>query len=259
MKFALVNGQRQEAEPKARGECPACGSPMVAHCGERKVWHWAHKAASNCDPWWENETPWHRDWKNQFPEDWQEIVQYADDGERHIADVKTADGWAIEFQHSYIKPEERRSRDAFYGKLIWVVDGLRRKTDKDRFLKAWEEGSPIGAKGPMRRAFSDDCRLLQEWSGSPGPVFFDFGEDHMLGWLLAKRPDGPVYIAPFQRAMFIGIHRGMSKQATNDFDSLVEDIDGLISNYEAHHRAQARNRVPPLPGRSRVRRRRHPF
>ena len=45
-----------------------------------------------CDPWWENETEWHRAWKDQFPADWQEIVHHAEDGEKHIADVKT-DRW----------------------------------------------------------------------------------------------------------------------------------------------------------------------
>ena len=113
MKFALAHGQRQEAQPNLSGECPGCGRPMVARCGEVRVRHWAHKGRRHCDPWWENETEWHRGWKDRFPADWQEIVHPDGDGERHIADVKTGDGWVIEFQHSYIKPEERRSREAF--------------------------------------------------------------------------------------------------------------------------------------------------
>ena len=69
---------------------------MVARCGEVRVRHWAHKGRRLCDPWWENETEWHRAWKDQFPADWQEVVCYAEDGERHIADVKTHAGWVIE-------------------------------------------------------------------------------------------------------------------------------------------------------------------
>ncbi|WP_425595275.1 competence protein CoiA family protein [Pseudophaeobacter arcticus] len=42
-----------------RGECPYCGSEMIARCGQVKVHHWAHKSTENCDPWWENETNWH--------------------------------------------------------------------------------------------------------------------------------------------------------------------------------------------------------
>src|SRR5215469_8979083 len=129
MKFACVNGQRQEAQPNLLGKCPACGQPMVARCGEARVWHWAHKGHRDCDPWWENETEWHRAWKDQFPADWQEIVHNAEDDERHIADVKTQNGWVIEFQQSRISPDERRSREAFYQSLVWVVDGLRLKRD----------------------------------------------------------------------------------------------------------------------------------
>jgi competence protein CoiA len=228
---------------------------MVAKCGERKAWHWAHKGPRDCDSWWENETEWHRNWKDQFPENWQEIVQYAEDGERHIADVKTDDGWVIEIQHSKIAPDERRSREDFYPKLVWVVDATT-QGDKAQFLKAWEEGTPVGANSTVRRASPDKSVLLREWAESPAPVFFDFGEEEQnLGWLLDKRPGGPVYVAPFPRAMFIGIHRGMEKQAARDFDSFVAEISELVANYESHLRVQALPRLPPHPVRRRVRRR----
>ncbi len=218
MKFALVSGQRQEAQPNLSGECPVCGSPMIARCGEVRLWHWAHKGRRLCDPWWENETEWHRAWKDLFPVGWQEFVQHDGDGERHIADVKTDDGWVIEFQHSYIKPEERRSREAFYHKLVWVVDGLRRQTDGAQFRKAWDEGRPVGGNS--------------------------------LGWLLAKSPDGPVYVAPFPRAMFVGIHRGT---ATQNFDSFVEELPELVADYESHRRAQPLRHDPLQPRTSRRR------
>jgi hypothetical protein len=35
MKFALVDGQRQEAQPRLSGKCPACEHPMIARCGKR--------------------------------------------------------------------------------------------------------------------------------------------------------------------------------------------------------------------------------
>ena len=53
------------------------------------MWHWAHRGSRFCDPWWENETEWHRSWKGQFPVNWQEVVHQAETGEKHIADVKT--------------------------------------------------------------------------------------------------------------------------------------------------------------------------
>ena len=106
MKFADVNGERREAQPGFQGTCPWCSQPMVAKCGEFNIWHWAHQGRRVCDPWWENETEWHRAWKGEFPVNWQEVIHQAENGEKHIADVKTDQGWVIEFQHSRIKPEE---------------------------------------------------------------------------------------------------------------------------------------------------------
>ncbi len=166
MKFALVNGQRQEAQPNLSGKCPTCDHPMVAKCGEVRMWHWAHQGSRFCDPWWENETEWHRAWKDQFPDEWQEIVHHAENGERHIADVKTGDGWVIEFQHSSIRPDERRSREAFYRSLIWVVDGLRRKRDGGHFSRAWGKGESFYPSSSKRRVPSAGGALLRDWAGS---------------------------------------------------------------------------------------------
>ena len=176
MKLAISDGQRREASPGLSGQCPVCGTATIAKCGEKNIWHWAHKGKRNCDKWWENETEWHRDWKNRFPIDWQEVVQRADDGEKHIADVKTGQGWVIEFQHSYLRPDERRAREVFYKNMLWVVDGLRRKNDFKQFHEAvnrnrWPFHGVLAAK--FRH---DDCRIVAEWGTSPVPVLFDFGE-----------------------------------------------------------------------------------
>ena len=85
--------------------------------------HWAHAGRRNCDPWWENETPWHRGWKDLFPEECREISHTAPDGEVHRADIKTPTGIVIEVQRSAMTDQERLSREAFYGNLIWVLDG----------------------------------------------------------------------------------------------------------------------------------------
>jgi competence protein CoiA len=247
MKFALVNGQREEAQLNLSGECPGCGSPMVAKCGEIRTRHWAHLGRHVCDPWWEKETEWHRAWKDQFPVGWQEVVHQAETGEKHISDVKTARGWVIEFQHSYLKPEERRSRDTFYPKLIWVVDGTRRKRDRTQLLNAWKEGVPVGSHSLVRRAFSDNCVLLREWAGSNAPTFFDFGEIQVLWWLLAKTSDGPTYVAPYSRARFIESHHGGATEIAREFDEFVNDIPKLVANYESHLRAQALQRAATQP------------
>jgi competence protein CoiA len=236
MKFALLNGKKTEATKGAKGLCPSCSSELVAKCGEVRINHWAHKGNRACDPWWENETEWHRSWKEQFPIDWQEVIHSDENGEKHIADVQTDQGWVIEFQHSYIKPEERRSRDTFYPKLVWVVDGTRRKRDRKQFINALEEGMQVGPNPftrRIRRPSADKCVLLREWTESPAPIFFDFGEK-VLFWLIYKSPNGPVYVAPYSRNDFIEIHRGGPSQKAHEFEEFVKDSNELFAKYESH-------------------------
>jgi len=87
------------------------------------------------------------------------------------------------------------------------------------------------------------ARTLREWSGSPGPVFLDFGDEQILGWLVGKSPNGPVYVARFPRAVFLEIHRGT---VTQDFDSLVKELSELAAMYESHRQAQGSIRYDPL-------------
>jgi len=180
MKYALVEGHRREARLGLPGECPVCGAGLLPKCGDIRVWHWAHRARRTCDHWWETETEWHRDWKNQFPDDWQEVLHQAEDGEKHIADVKTVDGRVIEFQHSYLKSEERRAREAFYGRMVWVVDGLRRKRDRSHFLDALDSVRVAPGKPLMFSIPWVEGALLRDWADSRAPVFFDFGKNDDL-------------------------------------------------------------------------------
>lgn len=226
MKFALVNGNRVEATKEAKGQCPSCGSDLIAKCGELKANHWAHKGNRNCDLWWENETEWHRSWKDKFPKEWQEVIHTdKTSGEKHIADVKTQTGWTLEFQHSLLNPEERQSRNAFYSKLVWVVDGTRRKTDIPQFEKILKESDVVVNNPPIhirRVHFPDECRLLREWHNSDALVFFDFQdmkeEKQTMLWLLfPKISNNEAYISPFPRSLFVELHN------ENKFDEVVSN------------------------------------
>lgn len=251
MKFALVQGQREEALPNRSGECPNCGARVIAKCGDQRVWHWAHLGRRLCDTWWENETEWHRRWKNEFPVSWQEVVHGAADGERHIADVKTSEGCVLEFQHSYIKPLERQSREAFYPKLVWVVDGMRRKRDRTQLINAINASIAVGPSAFVRKAYSDDCVLLREWSTSRVPVFFDFGTADHLIWLVGAGTSGWVYISPFQRAQFLEWHRSTTSGNGREIAVLVDEARRLITSLES----RPRTHVPPIvANRSRYRR-----
>lgn len=123
MQYAIVDGKRREAFAGGRGSCPTCNAEMIAKCGPRVIHHWSHKGSRNCDPWWENETDWHREWKSYFPEEWREITHLSKDGEIHRADIKTPAGIVIEIQHSSMTDAERQARETFYGNIVWVLDG----------------------------------------------------------------------------------------------------------------------------------------
>lgn len=198
-----------------------------------------------CDRWWENETAWHRSWKGHFPVAWQEVVHPAEDGEVHIADVKTDQGWVLEFQHSHLNPVERRSREEFYPKLIWVPDGLRRKRDKEQLLRAYNDGVPLSRNALLRLVFPQDCRVLEEWADSSALVFFDLGESGILWCLMTRSTRGSKYLLPVPREGFISWLRSPSTEAGRSFEALGTAILTEIRTYESPPRAQ--QLAVPLP------------
>ncbi|WP_421997068.1 competence protein CoiA [Roseovarius confluentis] len=211
MKYAFVDGRRREPEPGLTGLCPGCKSDMVAKCGPVRTWHWAHKGMLHCDHWWENETEWHRRWKNNFPSDWQEVVHFGPSKERHIADVKTPHDLVIEFQHSRLDAQERVSREAFYQKMIWVVDGNRRKRDYKRFQSGHGDWRRIRPSTPLFASAFPQKSLPQDWIDSKVPVLFDFQRSketspeaaQHLWCLLPGRASGQAVLLPLERAAFI--------------------------------------------------------
>ncbi|MCK5875368.1 MAG: hypothetical protein KAG82_11800 [Alcanivoracaceae bacterium] len=252
MKYAIVSNEKIEATKGAKGVCPSCGSELVAKCGKVKVNHWSHKGSRNCDSWWENETEWHRSWKDNFSKEWQEVVHFDESGEKHIADVKTPSAWVLEFQHSVISPEERQTRNSFYGHIVWVVDGTRRTTDKKQFQKILEDGVRIRSKIPIIRTnFPDDCRLLKEWHGS-SLVFFDFGKgkssEHSILWfLLPKTASSSAYLSPFSRSNFIEIFK--KDKFGEIFKNKILPIHAAIVDSERRQqKANAQHRITALSG-----------
>ena len=213
LRFAIVDGEKVEAKKGIRGACPHCGGEVIAKCGQVRIHHWAHKKGQSCDPWLAVQTEWHLNWKDEFPEAWQEI-SCADpkSGERHIADVKTPHGFVIEFQYSAIKPEEVQSREAFYNRMIWVVNGWRRDGDRSRLPEAWDRVSPMEQASKVRMISTAGEPLLRDWAGSSKHVFFDFrdrtgaGSWEMLWWMSPRSDRDRAFVAPFPRARFVENH-----------------------------------------------------
>lgn len=202
MRYAIVNGEKSEPQPKQRGRCSYCDSEMIAKCGRHMVWHWAHKSRDMCDPWWENETLWHREWKDNFPMEWQEVTHTDDNtGERHIADVKNPFGLVIEFQYSPMSAVERESREDFYENMIWVVNGTK-GLNKDYFN--------MGLCGPIQDnplAYSVEwwskSRLLHNWSESKVKVYIDFEGNELWRLVLYDPETKRGVVGPISKKAFI--------------------------------------------------------
>jgi hypothetical protein len=74
------------------------------------------------------ETPWHRNWKKKFPFSFREVAHFDEHSrELHRADVFTPCGTTLEFQNSPISLKELASREAFYPKLVWILNGKKFK------------------------------------------------------------------------------------------------------------------------------------
>ncbi len=147
MKYAIFNGVKSEAFKHGRGSCPLCEEVVIAKCGNIKIHHWAHKGKKNCDVWWENETEWHREWKSQFPKEWQEVVLSDKHGKKHRADIHNpSKKLTIEFQNSSIGSDEIRARERFYQKMIWVVNAKNFKIEFEDFNSILDEVETIRVK-----------------------------------------------------------------------------------------------------------------
>lgn len=251
MQFALVDNKKAKARPGLDGICPGCSRAVIAKCGEQRVHHWAHSRNKMCDTWWEPETEWHRNWKNCFPEEWQEtFLPDEQTGEKHMADLRTADGSVIEFQHSHINPVERRSRERFYRDLTWVIDGSRLKRDYPRFLKG-RNTFKLVKKGIFRVDHPEEY-FPAAWLESSALVVFDFrGTDALpehektpdyLYCLFPKRIGGSAIVTEIPRKAFIdAVVNGEWLIRTTRFLNEIVQEDNKWQERLEHHRRQQEN------------------
>ncbi len=217
--------------------CTHCGAELIAKCGTVKIHHWAHKGIRNCDPWWENETEWHRFWKSHYTAAWQEFSMLDPaTNEKHIADVYTDRGLVIEFQHSSIHPSERMAREKFYKNMVWVIDGTRLKNDYPRFLQARNSFRRTHHPAIFHVDIMAEC-FPSAWIGSDVPVVFDFkgtvtiddprDPRHHLYCLLPKKDSRYALLTILTRRYFIDktISGEWSSIFSSDFERPVPNQD----------------------------------
>lgn len=139
MRYAVAaDGSRFEPCPNSQARCPCCGGEVRSKCGSIRTWHWAHHD-SDCDPWSEPETEWHRLWKDQLADpDHQEVVMERG-GRAHRADAVITDGTVVELQTTFLSPDEIAERESFYGRMVWLYRCYWSDRLQGRFW--WKNGS----------------------------------------------------------------------------------------------------------------------
>jgi hypothetical protein len=152
--FADSNGTKVQATPGRSGVCPGCRSPVIAKCGTLKVWHWAHEAGGDCDPWSEPMGPWHLSWQGLVRPEAVEVPLGP-----HRADIVGNNDVVVELQHSSIDEMQVREREQFYGSMVWLFDATER-------FRMVESGDRVFfAVGRVKHI--ERCQK---------PVFLDFGD-----------------------------------------------------------------------------------
>lgn len=251
VKFAILNGLRVWPEKGLVGAiCPICRQPVFARCGEIRLPHWAHKSVIDCDPWKEDETQWHRDWKDLFG-DMQEQV-HENGGVRHMADVKAPDGTIVEFRHSVINDEGKRTRAAFFGnRMLWVVDCVNRPNALARFRD--NKYTMLCEHIPGYEVFSTEepgkC-FPRSWINCNRFVFFDFGEKEV--WCLFPRKrnvDMAIFMCLHKNDFVAAVKDGYEKFRERCVDVWRKVKEKLPSRprYDDWHRSQAMPKPPELP------------
>jgi len=169
------NGEKIKAVPgNSTAVCPLCNTELVKKCGSIKIWHWAHKSVTDCDPWAEPESDWHLEWKRTFEQRGFVIEKIIG---KHRADcVNETERVVVELQNSSISNEEIAERTDFYRtngyKMVWIFNAADWKIDLrlkecDIFTFRW--------KYPHRSLMS-----LFNPSVTCRAVIFDLGNEEWL-------------------------------------------------------------------------------
>lgn len=167
MEFAIHQGLKTKAQPGLSGNCPHCQAPVIAKCGSKMIWHWAHLAVESCDTWFEPETQWHRDWKNAFGKNYSEI-RVAKQDKYHIADVINDAGIIFEFQNSPISADTIKARETFYGeRMIWVLNGSAFKNNfhlrDQEFITHWQLNAMNAFEAATYYKEYESGLLIEDW------------------------------------------------------------------------------------------------
>lgn len=199
MILANLHGHRVPATPRTtEAICPTCAAPVIPKCGRINIWHWAHAAGQDCDPWAEPISAWHLNWQATVPTERREVVIG-----NHRADILTTTGIIVEIQHSNISPDEIRARELHYGKMIWIFDTINAAQPTE-----YENHYDGTTRQTTRMAVPWSARLdIRTPERHPDPIYRTFRWKHARKSIAACR--APVYLDLGDELLRLGrIHPG---------------------------------------------------
>lgn len=128
MKFAYLDEKRIDINDDIPSGNPvfkcAEGHIVIPRRGTKNAHHFAHKASVECSCG-DNKGEWHIWWQERVLPEFLEVRFTDDTGKLHIADI-CVPGFIHEIQHSDMKVDVMRKREAFYTTqgytLIWIFD-----------------------------------------------------------------------------------------------------------------------------------------
>lgn len=181
MKFALLNGERIAPTPHEKGAtCPFCGRNVIAFDGVFENLHWQH-VGKDCRKWLEDDTLWHRSWKDSFPEDWQEPIIHRFHRFQTV-DILTQNGVAIGLVSHQLERNEIRLRENFYKDCAWILDVSMCQENFFRLID--DQKMQDLQENPQKRweidldsyfEFDEEDNSFENcWLKSRFPVFLDF-------------------------------------------------------------------------------------
>lgn len=222
---ALVDGVLQRATAGARGLCPECKGDVYARIPDHAIRHWAHTPLPdgqerNCSRDSGEMSEWHRSW--QWERSNLSDIEVTRD--EHRADLINPAGIVVEFQHSSISPEEIKSREAFWKRGVWVIDGTH-----------IDDGEPrVKVRRHPDQDPSDPYRSVQ-WSRAPlilyrakWAIWIDLGtEEDSNDTLLAANHRGLIQVRNFSDS------RGNGWLVEREW--FVENIiNGNLATFKSH-------------------------
>ena len=235
--------------------CPKCGEIVIPKALKSISKHpyFSHVSGSECD--WHDKGEWHCEWQMRFPEDCQEEVCRKDDV-KHIADV-LVNNTVIEFQHSYISPEEFHARNEFYlgcgYRLIWVFDmpdKIKRVGHGTLELKR-QKDTLVGYSDRK-----DEYDILLESDGQLYLLYSDASSDRCKNTFLCYKD--PITKERFVQAvsMFDSSQFPRLQQRLEKLKEMEELAEKLMQSTNAEQKKESRAAVPAFKTKPPARRRR---